>query len=138
MMLKSPETVLWNAIASDASVTLHVGSRIYPQLAPSVDAMPFIIWRRTAISRESTLSEPMGVPRVSVDFMLFAETYLIVREIADAVRQVLDGFSGSFENTTVRHCSLESESDDIVALDGSEVPNAYSVTQTYDILWQES
>jgi hypothetical protein len=53
------------------------------------------------------------------------------------VRAVLDGYAGSFDNTQVRQTSLESETDDIVSLDGSEVPNAYAVTQTYDVLWQE-
>jgi len=138
MILKSPETVIWNAVISDASVTSLVGHNVYPQLAPAVDDLPFITWRRTSISREQTLGLPMGVPRVSVDYLIFAETYIEARKIADAVRAVLDGFGGSFDNTTVKQVSLESESDDIVSLDGSEVPNAYAVTQTYDIWWQET
>jgi hypothetical protein len=137
MILKSPESVLWNAVISDASVTSMIGYRIYPQLAPAVDALPFMTWRRTSITREQTLGLPMGVPRVSVDFIVFAETYVTARKVADAVRSVLDGYGGSFDNTQVRQCSLESESDDVVSLEGSEVPNAYAVTQTYDVWWQE-
>lgn len=138
MILKSPEAVLWNAVISDASVTSIIGHRIYPQLAPAVAALPFMTWRRTGITREQTLSVPMGVPRVSVDFVCFAETYIEARKLADAVRTVLDGYGGTFDNTQVRQCSLESENDDVVSLDGSEVPNAYAVTQTYDIWWQET
>lgn len=137
MSFKSPESVLWNAVISDASVTSIVGHKVYPQLAPAADDMPFITWRRTANQREQTFTGPMGVPKVSVDFLLFAGTYLQVRKLADAVRAVLDGYAGSFDNTQVRQTSLESETDDIVSLDGSEVPNAYAVTQTYDVLWQE-
>jgi hypothetical protein len=137
MILKSPESVLWNAVISDASITSLIGHRIYPQLAPAVDALPFMTWRRTSITREQTLGLPMGVPRVSVDFIVFAETYVAARKVADAVRSVLDGYGGSFDNTEVKQCSLESESDDVVSLEGSEVPNAYAVTQTYDVWWQE-
>ena len=137
MILKSPETVLWNAIISDAEVTSLAGHRAYPQLAPAVADLPFITWRRTSINREQTLGLPMGVPRVSVDFVCFAETYLVARRLADAIRRVLDGYGGSFDNTEVKQCSLESETDDVVSLDGSEVPNAYAVTQSYDIWWQE-
>jgi len=137
MILKSPESVLWNAVISDASVTSLIGHRIYPQLAPAVDALPFMTWRRTSITREQTLGIPMGVPRVSVDFIVFAETYVAARKVADAVRSVLDGYGGRFDNTEVKQCSLESESDDVVSLEGSEVPNAYAVTQTYDVWWQE-
>jgi hypothetical protein len=114
-----------------------VGHKVYPQLAPAADDMPFITWRRTANQREQTFTGPMGVPKVSVDFLLFAGTYLQVRKLADAVRAVLDGYAATFDNTQVRQTSLESETDDIVSLDGSEVPNAYAVTQTYDVLWQE-
>jgi hypothetical protein len=138
MSVKLPEMVLWNALVSDASVTFHVGHKIYPHLAPAVDDLPFINWRRRQVQREQTLSSPMGVPRITVDFAVFAETYLQARQVADAMRAILDGYTGSFDNTLVRHVSLEDESDEVVSLDGSEVPNAYSVVQTYDILWQET
>lgn len=138
MSLKSPEMVLHNAIISDASVTSHVGHRVYPHLAPAVDSLPFISWRRLSIRREQTLSDPMGVPFVQIEYLAFAESYLEARQIADAMRAVLDGYSGSFDNTTVRQTSLDAEEDQVVSLDGSEVPNAYAVSQTYEILWQET
>lgn len=136
-MLKSPEDVLRNALMSDASITSLVGYRIYPHLAPATATLPFLNWRRTAITREQTFAGPMGVPRVSVEIAVFAETYLEARKIADAMRAVLDGYTGSFDNTIVRQTLLDSEDDNVVSLDGSEVPNAYAVTQNYDILWQE-
>jgi len=138
MIFKSPESVVRNAMISDASVTQYVGHRVYADLATSQIDLPFIVYRRSDISREQTLGLPMGVPRVSMEISIFAETRLESRKIADAVRATLDGYGGSFENTTVRQTSLESESDEVAALDGSEVANAYSVTQTYDIWWQET
>jgi hypothetical protein len=80
----------------------------------------------------------MGVPNVSVTLEIYAATYYTVRKIADAVRKSLDGYSGSFDNTTVSIARLTGESDDTVALEGSEVPVAYSVTQDFEVLWQES
>ena len=137
-MLKTPEMVLHNAITSDASITSHVGYRVYPHLAPAVDDLPFVSWRRVAIRREQTLAFPMGVPTVQLEYLIFAESYLESRQIADAMRAVLDGFTGSFDNTTVRHTMLDSEEDQVISLDGSEVPNAYAVSQTYEIMWQET
>jgi len=138
MIFRSPETVVRNALMSDASVTKYVGHRIFYDLAASEDSLPFINYRRTDIEREQTLVAPMGVPRVSLELAIYATTRLETRQIADAVRGVLDGYSGSFDNTTVRQASLESESDDVVTLDGSEMPTVYAVTQSYDILWQET
>jgi len=138
MSFKTPETVVRNALMSDASVTQYVGHRIFYDLAASEDSLPFINYRRTAVDREQTLGNPMGVPRVSLELTIYATTRLQTRQIANAAREVLDGYSGSFDNTTVRQASLESESDDIVTLDGAELPTVYAVTQSYDILWQET
>lgn len=137
-MFRSPEAVLRNALISDASVTQYVGHRVFYDLAASEDSLPFITYRRADIRREQTLSYPMGVPTVSVEIAVYATSRLVARKIADAARSVLDGYVGSFDNTTVRQTSLESESDDVIALDGAELPNAYAVTQTYDVLWQET
>lgn len=137
-MFRSPEAVLRNALISDASVTQYVGHRVFYDLAASEDSLPFITYRRADIRREQTLSYPMGVPTVSVEIAVYATSRLVARKIADAARSVLDGYVGSFDNTTVRQTSLESESDDVIALDGAELPSAYAVTQTYDVLWQET
>ena len=137
-MFKSPEAVLRNAIISDASITQHIGHRAFYDLAASEDALPFLTFRRSDITREQTLAFPMGVPSVSVEISIYATTRLQSRKIADAVRAALDGFTGSFDNTQVRQTSLESESDEVVALDGAELPTVYSVAQTYDVWWQET
>jgi len=137
-MFRSPESVIWNRLISDASVTRYIGQKMYPHLAQASDDFPFIVWSRGNITREQTLSNPMGVPNVSVTLEIYAATYYTVRKIADAVRKSLDGYSGSFDNTTVSIARLTGESDDTVALEGSEVPVAYSVTQDFEVLWQES
>lgn len=137
-MLKLPEAVIRHAVISDASITQYIGHRAYYDIAASEDALPFLTFRRSAIEREQTLGLPMGVPRVSVEVTIYALTRLASREIADAVREVLDGYEGSYDNTTVRQVALESESDEIVALDGAELPTVYAVSQTYDVMWQET
>jgi hypothetical protein len=136
--MKSPEAVLRSALVASASVSAIVGSRIYPILAPQTAALPFIVWRRSGISREHTLAGPMGVPTVSVEMQLLANTYEQARELADKVRVVLDGYGATLNNTEVKHVSLEQESDDFVQLAGGDLPPVYQVTQTYNILWQET
>jgi hypothetical protein len=136
--MKSPEFVLRAALVASGPVSALVGSRIFPILAPQTAALPFIVWRRSGISREHTLSGPMGVPTVSVEMQLLANTYEQARDLADKVRVVLDGYGGTLNNTEVKHVSLEQESDDFVQLAGGDLPPVYQVTQTYNILWQET
>jgi hypothetical protein len=136
--MKSPEAVLRTALVGSTAVTSLVSSRIYPVLAPASASLPFVTWRRTGIQREQTLRNPMGMPRVTLEYQVYGVTYDQTREVADAMRVVLDGYGGQSENTVVDQVSLENESDDFVSLGGAEMPPAYQITQTYDIRWQES
>lgn len=138
MPAKYPEAVLRSALVTATAVTSIVGTRIYPILAPATAALPFVTWRRAGITREQTLSAPMGVPRVSVEYSVYATTYEQARDAADAMRVVLDGYGGTVDNTQVRQTSLENEQDDFVQLAGADLPPVYQVTQTYDIWWQET
>lgn len=137
MSLKSPEAVLRSALVGTAAVTSLVGTRIYPVLAPATAALPFVTWRRSGIERAQTLGGPMGMPRVSIEYSIYGTTYEQAREVADAMRLVLDGYGGTSNNTEVKQTSLEDESDDFVQLAGADLPPVYQVTQRYDCWWSE-
>jgi len=137
MSLKSPEAVLRTALVGTTAVTSLVSSRIYPVLAPASASLPFVTWRRSGIQREQTLGRPMGMPRVSVEYSIYGTTYEEARQVADAMRLVLDGYGGTSNNTEVKQTSLEDESDDFVQLAGADLPPVYQVTQRYDCWWSE-
>jgi hypothetical protein len=80
----------------------------------------------------------MGVPRVTVEFSIFASTYESVRDLADRVRLVLDGYGGTVDNVEVKHVELQNEFDDFVQLSGGDLPPSYQVTQSFTVLWQET
>jgi hypothetical protein len=135
--MKSPEAVLRSALIANATVAGLVGSRVYPVVAPASAALPFVTWRRVAIRRQQTLGAPMGMPVTSVEYSIYGATYEQAREVADAMRSVLDGYGGTSNNTEVKQTSLEQESDDFVTLAGAELPPAYQITQQYDTFWIE-
>lgn len=138
MAIRYPDKVIRNALISDASVTQHVGHRVFSQYATPADALPFIVTRRSGISREQTFTAPMGVPQMTLTVVSYADTYEGVRDLADAVRDCLDGYGGSFDNTTVKQVALDEERDELVQLAGSEKPPAFSVEMDFDIWWQET
>lgn len=137
MNLKSPEAVLRAALADSPAFAILAGSRIYPTLAPADTALPFVVWRRTGIEREQTLGNPMGTPKVTVDYEIYGTTYESARTVADTMRTILDGYGGTVQNVEVKQVSLENETDGFALLQGDQAPPSFSVTQTYDILWQE-
>jgi hypothetical protein len=138
MSVKSPERLIGDALVAAPAVAELIGDRVYPVIAPASAAIPFVVWRRQAVQRESTLAGPSGVATVTLAVDMYATTYEGVRELADRCRVVLDGFGGELGNwISVRNMSLLSESDGFVQLAGGDLPPVYSVTQTYTILWQE-
>ncbi len=136
--MKSPEAVLRSALVANNAVATLIGTRIYPVIAPATATLPFVTWRRVAVRRQQTLAAPMGMPVTSVEYSIFGLTYEQARDVADAMRAVLDGYGGSANNTEVKQTSLEQESDDFVTLAGAELPPAYQITQQYDVWWQET
>jgi len=137
-MLKSPEQVLKRRIEQTPELARLIGFRTYPVLAPMSASLPFVTYQRALIERQQTLSVPTGVPRVSVEMSTYAATYEEAREVADALRAALDGWSGSAYGVEVKHIALETERDGFVQLDGSELPPVYQITQTFDVAWQET
>jgi len=136
-MFKSPEAALCRVLQASPDVARLTGFRQYPNGSVVAEQLPFIAWQRTAIGRTQTLQNPAGLPRVTVEIVVYASTYESGREVADAVRSVLDGYGGQVLGCTVSQVSLENETDDLVTLAGSDLPPAYQITQQYDLWWQE-
>ena len=137
MPLKSPEAAVRSQLTATTAVTSIVSTRIYPVIAPATAALPFVTWRRVAVTRAQSLSGPTGLPTVSLSLDIFAETYESARDIADECRKSLDGWGGTFDNVEVANVSLDNESDGFAQLAGGDLPPVYTVNQIYGILWQE-
>lgn len=137
MAVKYPEAVLLDALNSDATLATLGVVAIKPLLADADTAPPFITWRRVNTEREHTFSGATGAVKTTYAFTSYATTYIGSRQVADAVRQVLDGLGGTVDNTTVSHVRVSNESDGLVQLAGSELPPVYAIEQTVETLWQE-
>lgn len=136
-MMQSPEAVLCRVLAASPEVARLASFRQYPNGSIVAEQLPFIAWRRTGIGRAQTLAAPSGLPRVTVDFVVYSASYETGRELADAMRLILDGYGGTVLGCTVSQVSLENEADDLVQLAGGDLPPVYQITQTYDVWWQE-
>jgi hypothetical protein len=136
--MKSPEAVLRVALANSTAVSSLVGNRVFPVVAPAEAVYPFVTWRRVAVQRLQTLSIPVGLPRVTLDFSIYGATYDQARQVADAMRKVLDGYGGTVDNTVVHRASVENETDDFVTLTGAELPPSYAITMTVETWWTET
>jgi hypothetical protein len=140
-MLISPEKHVYQKLVSTPGVARIVGFQVYPIAVPKTGAsLPFIVYKRSNIMRETALSGPMFVPVVSLQIASWALSYDAVRELADEVRLALDGHTGTLAGATIQDMRLMSETDDFLdpTVAGAQLPPAYEVRQLFQIRWNEA
>ena len=140
-MILTPEKHVYMRLVTTPAVARIVGFQVYPIAVPRTDAaLPYIVYKRANISRESNLAGPNFMPLVSLQIAAWALTYDTVRELGDEVRLALDGHTGTLAGATIQDMRLVSEVDDFLdpTMYGSQLPPAYEVRQLYQIRWQEA
>lgn len=136
--MKYPEQIMCRELSATPAVARHLGFRLYPLIAPTSARLPFAVYRRNSVTREQTIGLPPGVPRVDVSLMLFAASYSSVREIADACRAKLDHLRVTSQGVQLTNVTIEDETEDIVQLEGGDLPPAWQVTLRLSIQWSEA
>lgn len=139
-MLIAPEKHIYLKLASTPGVARLVGFQIYPIAVPSGATLPFVVYKRASINRESTLSGPLFMPSVGLQVASWGLTHSLARELADEVRLALDGATGTLSGVTIHDMRLTSEVDDYLDPTevGAQLPPAYEVRQLYQIRWSEA
>jgi hypothetical protein len=139
-VLISPEKHVYLKLASSPGVARLIGLQIYPIAVPKNATLPFCIYKRNNITRESHLAGPMFMPLVNLQIASWALSYDGARELADEVRLALDGHTGTLAGATIQDMRLVSETDDFLdpTAVGAQLPPAYEVRQLFQIRWEEA
>lgn len=135
--MKSPEAALRQILIETPSTAEILCTRIFPVIAPATVTLPFAVYRRSSIRREATFTGPLGNPTVTIELLIADESYESVRGTADAIRVALDGWTGMVGDLIIRQTFLQNESDSFAQLQGSEMPAVYTVSQSYNVIWEE-
>lgn len=139
-MIISPEKHVFLRLVTAPRVARLVGFQVYPIAVPKNAVLPFCIYKRQNITRESHLAGPMFMPLVSLQIASWSTNYDGARELADEVRLALDGATGTLAGVTIEDMRLVSETDDFLdpTAVGAQLPPAYEVRQLWQIRWQEA
>tara|TARA_Y100001972_G_scaffold118496_1_gene158658 strand:- start:601 stop:1035 length:435 start_codon:yes stop_codon:yes gene_type:complete len=142
-MYPSPEKNIFNRIVTSPNLARMVGFQVFPIAVPrTAVTLPFLVYRRSNViyEPEGALTGIVSMPQLSLQFASWSTTYDGVRELADALRDVLDGYTGTRSGVTINDMRLTSEVDDFLdpTDSGAQLPPAYEVRQLYQIRWQEA
>lgn len=136
--MRYPEQLIRRVMTADPKLARLLGFQVFPMIVPTSAQMPFATYQRSSVNREKAINSSPGVPRVDVDLNFFAERYSQVREIADTARELLDHMTADSQGVSVLNVTIEDESEDMIQLEGGDIPPAWQITMTLSVQWSES
>lgn len=139
------EASLKTYLSAQGGIASLAGSRIYrghaPQgaISPLTESwLPFIVLQRITGGHEHELSGGAGIAQPTIQIDCIAPTYGQAKELSEAVRAVLQGYSGAMSSDTVRVATLENEIDIIEPPETAAERPVHRVVTDYRIWVLES
>ena len=124
------ETAIRYILINDATVKA-ITTRVYPVTIPQSPQYPLILYTKITGMRDHHLRGPSGHAHPRFQIEAWAKTYTEAKTLADAIREALDGYSGTAAGTKIGSCLIESEQD----IYESEI-EVYRVTSDW-FIWHE-
>lgn len=120
-------------VINHASLKPWFGSRVSPPPVPRNPTFPYLTFQQIAYDGRHTLVGFEGHASALYQLEVFAATEDAATRAARALRVVLNGYRGTWGETTVRGVFLQTQfEDDIPPESGQEKP-MYRVTQDYAV-----
>lgn len=126
-----PEKWLRQSLASATT------AGVYPVLAPQNSSFPLVVYKRSGTRREKSLVGGFGRPVATFSVSIVSETYIEAKDISDAIRLVVDNFTGQSNGVTIISTSLVSESDNMEQPPEGQAKPYYRIDQVYEVRFIE-
>lgn len=128
------ETGLFALLSADSNLEQLIGGRVYPVIVPQNSAVPHVCFEQTGREgNDPTVCNVSTSVQKEYEISSRSKSYFEAKEVADAVRVILNNFSGLMGETAVDRVLLQNEQD----LFDPE-PGLFRVSQTFVIYYQES
>src|SRR5262245_3914279 len=115
-----------------------VCSRVYPVVLPQGVALPAITYSRVTGGHDHNLKSATGSAIPTFELNCLALSYQQADELAEAVRQKMQGFSGTLGTSEVRSTILDDEADSFESLQDDSDDGVFIITLRYRIRYDES
>lgn len=105
------EKALCTILGRTDAVTNIIGSRISPLVLSAGVELPALVFQQVGGPRDHVTSGPSGLASPRFQITCWAATYKRADELAVAVRETLDGFSGIVDSVMIQVIHLLDEAD---------------------------
>jgi len=121
MALPSLQRALYAYLSLHAPLTALVATRVYPSIAPSSAAFPYVTVQRLAVASLYHMGGASATFDTLVQVDCWSLSAIEAQQVAQVIRQSLDGFRGTWDGLEVDGVFVENELDDAEpADDGSQ------------------
>ena len=114
------------------------GGKVYGSIAPEDARAPFVTFQKVSGFKVRDINGPSGLARTIFQLDMYHDDYTSCVQLADQVRKILDGFSGTVtigaDSVIIGGVSMQGERDFIE--DGTE-PKLYRASVDYLFKYEE-
>lgn len=108
----SIETALYQVVTGAAAFTSLAGTRLYGIQMPQDTSYPCAVWQRISTRAYASLvAEKANVGESIFQYDSFGKDYAGAKALADALRQVLEGYRGTVAGTQIGAIQFEDRHD---------------------------
>lgn len=108
------------------------GERIYPVVLPQGVTDPSIVYNRISAIGDHHMQGASGLTRTRMQVDAYATTHDAAASLADAIKEVLDGYRGLMGSVTVQGVFFDTEREDY-----QDDVKLYRVSRDYFIWYEE-
>lgn len=100
-------------LLADKGLALLIGNRLHDDVLPQSPTLPAVVWQRISTTRFHSQDGPSKLARPRFQFSCWATARLESIQVANALREALDGFSGMMNTQEAPAIFNEDERDDV-------------------------
>lgn len=125
---------LYAYLASIAAITGEVGTRIYPDAAPSSAKSPYVVVQKISADRDHHLTGASGMVTARFQITAWASNSVTRVTVIEAIRQNLDTYRGTMGGVVVRNVHIENETQGFMPAQGKDQQHDYYARADF-IIW---
>mgnify|MGYP002639966762 CR=1 FL=1 len=98
---------IYSILSGNAAVAAIVGTKIYPEIAPQGDAMPFIVYQIQSALPETTKDSTSKLDTYQINIICFGNDYDVLFTLEAAVRTAIDRYKGTVSSTNIDQANFK-------------------------------
>jgi hypothetical protein len=132
------EKALFTHVTSDTVIAALIGTRFFPNQIPQKESLPAATYQQGKGDREHDMEGAVGMVNSEYTVICYGESYSAAKELAEAVRKRLDGYSGIVGGVTIDVIMLTDELDVPEFKPGTDILSRYGKRLTFTVWFKES